>query len=427
MLRPSATDINFPDWSEFLFRPYRYKVAHGGRGSGKSWAYARALIVAAASQPLRVLCAREVQKSIKESVHRLLADQIEAMNMGHLFEILETEIRGRNGSTFFFAGLLSHTVTSIKSYEDIDICWVEEAQTVGKKSWDILIPTVRKPDSEIWITFNPVLDTDETWKRFVEARPPNSMVVQVNWSDNPWFPDVLEQERVHAKASMPKDDYENIWEGLCRSAVEGAIYANEVHAALREERIRPVPYDPRLKVHTVWDMGWNDSMTIILTQRGVTEMRIIGYIEESQRSLDWYAGELNKLNYNWGYDWLPHDGFAGDYKTGKSAAEILKRFNRRVRQTPKLTVEQGIRAARMLFPRCYFDKVKAARLIECLKRYRRAVHSKTDEAMSPVHDEYSHGADGFRYLGVVADMMDNEDHQRPIEYSFTPHDPVTGY
>jgi phage terminase large subunit len=423
----SDKDIDFPEWADFLFKPYRYKVAHGGRGSGKSWAFARALIFAAASQPLRILCAREIQKSIKESVHRLLSDQIEDMGMGHLFEILETEIRGRNGSLFFFAGLQSHTVTSIKSFEGCDICFVEEAQTVCKKSWDILIPTIRKPDSEIWVAMNPVLDTDETWQRLVVNRPPNSLVKQVNWSDNPWFPDVLNDEREHAKATMAKDDYENIWEGLCRSAVEGAIYSGEVQAAIREERVRPVPYDPRLKVHTIWDMGWADSMTIIMVQKGLAELRIIGYIEESQKTLDWYAGELNKLNYNWGYDYLPHDGFHGDYKTGKSAAELLKRFKRRVKATPKLTVEQGIRAARMAFPRCYFDKTKTARLVECLKRYRRALN-KTDEAMAPVHDEYSHGADAFRYLGVVADLLTNEESGLSApDYQFVSADSSMGY
>lgn len=399
----------FPAWAKFLFEPYRTKVAHGGRGSGKSWAFARALIAMAVAEPLRILCTREIQKSIKESVHRLLTDQIEEMGLGGEFDVLETEIRCRNGSVFFFAGLQSHTVTSIKSYEGCDIVWIEEAQTVCKKSWDILIPTIRKPGSEIWITMNPILDTDETWKRFVINKAPNSYVRQVNWSDNPWFPDVLEQERVHAKATMPEDDYNNIWEGMCRSAVEGAIYANEVQIAYREERVRPVPYDPRLKVSTIWDLGWADSMTIILVQKGVAELRVIGYIEESQKTLDWYAAELNKLNYNWGYDYIPHDGFHKDFKTGQTTAEILRKFKRKVKPIPKLTVEQGIKAARMLFPRVYFDKTKTERLMECLKRYRRGVPEKTGEPGAPIHDEYSHGADGWRYLAVVAEQLSNED------------------
>jgi phage terminase large subunit len=244
---------------------------------------------------------------------------------------------------------------------------------------------------------------------------------QVNWSDNPWFPEVLEQERLHAKATMPEDDYNNIWEGMCRSAVEGAIYATEVQTAYREERVRPVPYDPRLKVHTVWDLGWNDAMSIILVQKGVAEMRVIGYIEESQQTLDWYAAELNKMNYNWGHDYLPHDGFHKDFKTGQTTAEILKRFKRKPKATPKLTVEQGIKAARMLFPRVYFDKTKTERLLECLKRYRRGVPEKTGEPGAPVHDEWSHGADCFRYLAVVAEVLNNEDEgSGPLIQSYRP-------
>ena len=166
--------VRFPPKLEFLFDPYRYKVAHGGRGSGKSWSFARALLVLGMQSRVRVLCTREIQKSIKDSVKRLLDDQIEGMGFGHFYDSFETEIRGLNGTEFLFAGLASHTVESIKSYESIDICFIEEAQTVSKKSLDILIPTIRKPGSEIWICFNPVLDTDEVWKRYVENPPANA-------------------------------------------------------------------------------------------------------------------------------------------------------------------------------------------------------------------------------------------------------------
>lgn len=420
-------DVTFPEWAEFLFKPARLKVAHGGRGSGKSWAFARALIALAVSQPVRILCTREVQKSIKDSVKRLLDDQIEAMGLESAFESLETEIRGRNGSLILFSGLSNQTADSIKSYEGIDVCWIEEAQSITKKSLDILTPTIRKDDSEIWITFNPLLDTDEVWRRYVENPPPGAVVKQVNWSDNPWFPQVLEQERDHCRLTDP-ESYGNIWEGKCRPTVEGAIYGNEVAQTIIDERIRPVPYDPRLKVFAIWDLGWNDAMSIILVQKGVAEIRVIGYIEESFKTLDWYAGELKKLNYNWGDDYLPHDGNTKDFKTGKSTAEILKAMGRKPKQTPNIGVENGIKAARMTFPRCYFDKVKTARLIECLKRYRRNVSNKTMEAGSPVHDEYSHGADAFRYLGVVADMLRNEDETSSTpDFSFTPHDSSLGY
>ena len=154
----------FPEILKFLSEPYRYKILFGGRGSGKSWGVARELLIQGAMRqnPLRILCAREIQRSIKQSVHQLLSDQIQELGLGGFYDVLENEIRGRNGTKFSFTGLANNTVESIKSYEGVDRVWIEEAQTVSKKSWDILIPTIRKPGSEIWVTFNPSLDTDDT-------------------------------------------------------------------------------------------------------------------------------------------------------------------------------------------------------------------------------------------------------------------------
>lgn len=395
----------FPDKLQFLFKPSRYKVAYGGRGSGKSWGFARALLLQAANRPLRVLCAREIQKSIKQSVHTLLSDQIQALGLGAFYEVLEAEIRGKNGSQFSFAGLATNTVESIKSFEGCDIVWVEEAQTVSKKSWDILIPTIRKPDSEIWISFNPDLDTDDTYQRYVINTPPDAVVVKMNYYDNPWFPDVLEEERLHCKATNP--DYENIWEGNCKAAKDGAIYANEIREAQENGRVTNVPYDPMLKVHVVMDLGWNDSMSIILVQRGVSDCRIIGYIEDSHRTLDSYSAQLKALNYNWGEMYLPHDGQTKDFKYGTSAEEIMRRQGWNVRIIPRADIESGIKMARMNFHRVYFDK-SVVRLLECLKNYRRAINSATNEPGAPLHDEFSHGADAFRYMSVALDSMKNE-------------------
>lgn len=405
-------EVSFPAWSEYLFRPYRYKTAWGGRGSSKSWTYARALILAA-GQGDRILCTREVQKSIKDSVHRLLSDQIVAMGLEDQYDILDTEIRAPNGGSFLFAGLSGQTIESIKSYEGINKCWVEEGQKVSKRSWDILIPTIRAEGSEIWTTLNPELDTDETWVRLVANPPPNSFVCEVNYLQNPWFPDVLEQERRHCELTAP-EDYPNIWMGRCRAAVEGAIYAPEVAEAQAKGRICPVPYDPRLKVHTIWDLGWNDAMSIALVQRGQFELRVIGYIEDSHKTLDYYLATLKDMKLNWGHDWLPHDGGTADFKTGKSTYDLIKKFGR----SPKLItakngfemgVENGIRMARELFPRVYFDREGTKQLQECLKRYRRHINSQHGEPSTPVHDEWSHGADVFRYLAVVADKLTNDD------------------
>jgi phage terminase large subunit len=401
----SQTIAKFPNKLDFLFEPHRYKVAYGGRGSGKSWSMARALLIKAANEPIRVLCAREIQKSIKQSVHTLLNDQIQSLGIGAFYEVLESEIRGINGSTFSFTGLATNTVESIKSFEGCDIVWVEEAQTVSKKSWDILIPTIRKPNSEIWVSFNPNIDSDDTYTRFVVNPPENAKVVKVNYTDNPWFPEVLEIERLHSIKTNP--DYENIWLGECKAAVDGAIYANEIREAQENNRITQVPYDPMLKVHVVMDLGWNDSMSVILCQKGVSELRVIGYIEDDHRTLDSYSAQLKDMSYNWGTMFLPHDGQSKDFKHGISAEDIMRKLGWDVRIVPKADIESGIKLARMNFHRIYFDK-SAQRLVECLKNYRRSINSATNEPGAPLHDEYSHGADAFRYLCTSIESMKNE-------------------
>jgi len=400
-------EARFPEKLAFLFQPARYKVAHGGRGSAKSWGFARALLIQAAQRPIRVLCTREVQRSIKDSVHKLLSDQIEGLGLGKLYDILATEIRCKNGSEFIFAGLSTQTVESIKSFEGIDVVWVEEAQAVSKRSWDVLTPTIRKPGSEIWVSFNPELETDETYQRFVAVPPAGAVVAQLNWRDNPWFPPELEAERQDTLKRDP-DSYDNIWEGVPRRSVAGAIYANQIDQAYAEGRVRPLPYDPKLKVHTVWDLGWNDCMSILLVQRSSSEIRVIDFIEDTHRTLDQYAAMIKGRLLNFGSHYLPHDGDARDFKTGKTAKEILATQLTSVQIVPNIGVEQGIRAARMLFGQVYFDETKCAGLLEHLKRYRRNIPTTTDEPTAPVHDEHSHSADAFRYLAVIADQLRNE-------------------
>lgn len=396
-----------PQALEDIWYPKRYKVMHGGRGGGKSWSVAGVLLAMAAQKPLRVLCAREVQKSIKQSVLQLLKDQIKRLNMSAFFEVLETEIRGINGSLFLFSGLRDHTVDSIKSFEGCDIVWVEEAHGVSKRSWDVLIPTIRRESSEIWLTLNPDMETDETYQRFIASPSPDTWVIEINWRDNPWFPRVLEIEREKAKRTMLKDDYEHIWEGKARKVAAGAIYRHEMETLFMEGRSRDVPYDPTMPVHTVWDLGWNDSMTIAMVQRGPQDVRIIDYIEDSHHTLDWYVSQLEKRPYRWGTDYLPHDGKTKNFQTGKSTEALLRELGRKmvISQPRAEDVEEGIKAARMVFPRVYIDRIKAARLTECLKRYKRRIHMVTNEPMEPLHDEFSHGADCYRYIASWVPQM----------------------
>jgi phage terminase large subunit len=401
-------DIKLPVKLAPLYQPKRYKVMHGGRGGGKSHGVAQVLLDMGARQHLRILCAREIQKSMRDSVHRLLRDYIAALGLGRFYEALDTEIRGINGTLFLFSGLQDHTVESIKSFEGVDIVWVEEAQSVGKRSWNVLIPTIRKEDSEIWVTLNPDLETDDTYERFCLAPDPDMLQIEINWRDNPWLPDVLNAERLRAKRSMLAEDYENIWEGKPRAVADGAIYRHEVVSLLDSGRLQRVPYEPSLPVHTVWDLGWNDAMCIGFVQRGPHDIRIIDYIEDSHRTLDWYVAQIEKRPYRWGNDFLPHDGRTRNYQTGKSTEEQLQAMGRRPIVLASTSVEEGIKAARLLFPRCYFDKEKTVRLIECLKRYRRALHVQTKEPMAPLHDEYSHAADMFRYVGQAVEQMSND-------------------
>lgn len=404
-----------PAWAKGLFEPYRYKVLHGGRGSGKSWAAAKALLIHGIQNKERILCAREVQKSIKDSVKKLLDDQIQEMGLTDHYESLQTEIRGKNGTEFIFTGLSDQTADSVKSYEGVTKVWIEEGQTVSKRSWDILIPTIRRPESEIWVTFNPSLETDDTYVRFVKNQPTNSLILQVNYSENPWFPDVLEQERLDCLAKNPKD-YDNIWEGKTKPAVTGAIYYDEVTAMEKEGRIRCVPRNPTLPVHRIWDLGFNDLMAVILVQRVVSEIAIVGYVTGSRRTLADYIAEFKNdekyARWNWGVDYLPHDGFTQRHQTGKSDADVLRGLGCKVEETPSMTVEQGIRTARTVFPRVYIDAESTKSededhpgLVECLKRYRRHINKQTQTAGAPLHDQYSNGADAFRYLAINADRL----------------------
>lgn len=206
-----------------LWRPHRYKVYYGGRGSGKSYAIAEALIVMCDMCKLRILCCREIQKSIKDSSYQLLKDTAFRLGISNRFVFLETEIRHKKtGSKIIFTGLLRNEQT-IKSKEGIDIAWIEEAQTVSESSWETLIPTIRKKGSEIWLSFNPLNVDDPTTKRFIENPPPGAFVRKVNYDENPYFPAELKAEMEWDR----KNDYEkylHIWEGYPRTISDAQIF-----------------------------------------------------------------------------------------------------------------------------------------------------------------------------------------------------------
>lgn len=392
--------IEFPEKLQCLFRPGRYKILYGGRGGAKSWGVARALLMQGAAEKRRIVCAREIQKSIKDSVHALLVDQMSALGLSHFYDPLKTEILGQNGTNFIFAGL-RHNIDNVKSLEGADDVWVEEAQTVSKASWEKLIPTVRKPGSRIIVTFNPELDTDETYVRFIKNTPPNAEVVKINWQDNPWFPEELRIEAEHLRSTDP-DAYLNIYEGHCKQVLDGAIYAKEIRAATEEDRITKVPYELSKPVHTFWDLGRADRTSIWFGQIVGFEFRVIDFYENSGEALGHYLKALQAKPYVYGDDWLPHDAENELLASERTIAQQMRAAGRKVRIVPKVKVADGINAARTLFPNVWFDADKCADGLNHLRRYRYDVDPDTGQySKEPLHDDASHAADAFRYLAVA--------------------------
>lgn len=402
----------FPAKLSFLLEERaRYKVLYGGRGGTKSWGIARALIIRGAKEPgLRVMCTREVQSSMKESVHQLLKDQIKLLGLGPASEggtghyrVLDNEIRGPGGTGFIFKGMSDPE--AIKSLEGCDVCWIEEARVTTKTSWQKLDPTVRKPGSEIWVSFNPELETDFLYDLFVKRDPPpRSIVRQVGWQDNPWLSDELLAQKDHQK-TVDYDDYLWIWEGHCRVALEGAVYAKELRAAQKEGRICKVPLDRSKPIHTFWDLGRGDMTAIWFVQIVGFQYRIVGYYQNSGFVFDHYLKHLQdekeRRGWFYGTHWLPHD--AGDklLAARRTIKQQTEDAGHQVRIVPKLPIVNGINAARTVFAQCYFDEVETADGINCLRQYHYEVDDDGTRSNKPEHDWSSHGSDAWRMLGVA--------------------------
>jgi phage terminase large subunit len=347
----------------------------------------------------RILCARELQVSIKDSVHRLLADQIEAMGVGDFYEIQRDTIKGKNGTEFLFKGL-RHNIGEIKSTAGITICWVEEAQTVSKASWETLIPTIREDGSQIIVSFNPELEEDETYKRFVKNPPANCVSRKVNWDENPFFPDVLRQEKDDLKV-RDEDAYLTVWEGHTRQVLDGAIYARELRQTTSDGRICKVPYDRSKPVHTFWDLGRADNTSIWFGQVVGFEFRFLDYYQANGYALDHYLKVLSDSKYQIGTCWLPHDAQAKLLGSKRSIEEQMRDAGRAVKIVPRLSVADGINAARTLFPNAYFDEEMCADGLQCLRHYRYDVDPDGHRHSYPLHDWASHGADAFRYAAIA--------------------------
>ena len=391
-----AQTIQTPEAFAELYEPARYKVYWGGRGGAKSTAFADALILRGDERPMRILCAREKQNSIRESVHNLLAARIIAGGYDD-YEVLNSEIRHPNGTRFFFMGLWNN-IDSIKSVEGIDILWIEEASSVSEDSWKKVIPTIRKPGSEIWVSFNPELKSDAAYQRFVVNPPDNAVVRKVSWRDNPWFTQEMADEMNYLKRT-DDDEYRHVWEGELKQFADGAIYAKQLKKAREDGRICKVPIE-NVETHTFWDLGRNDTTAIWFMQVVGREHHFIDYYEHRLVDLDHYVRVLKEKDYNYGRHYLPHDVEVTELSSTRgSRREILESAGvKPIRVVPRIaSINTGIEMTRKAFPRCWFDETRCAAGLEALSNYHYIFDEKYDTfRQSPQHDWSSNGSDAFR-------------------------------
>jgi phage terminase large subunit len=404
---PPSRQYDFPEKMQFLFRPARFKVAWGGRLGLKSWSFARALLISGLDGSERVLCARELQKSLDESVHKLLADQISLMGMNYLYDVQQAHILGRgaaSGTQFSFEGL-RHNVKKIKSYEGITKAWVEEAAGLSRDSWNVLEPTIRVAGSEIWVSFNPELEDDFIYQHFVvNAPPPGSVVVKTSWRDNGWLSEESRASILHLKATN-YDEYLHVYEGHTKQVLEGAIFADELRECVEQERIRHVPLDRTVPVDAYFDLGRSDHTSIWFVQRVGFEFHVMDFYQNKLKHIDHYLETMQKRGYIYGLVWLPHDAKAKTLGSHMSIEEQVAAAGFSKRIVPRMSNTDKINAARTVFPRCYFDASRTQEGLRSLRHYQYEVDPNTKKfSQHPLHDWASDAADAFCYFAIASGM-----------------------
>ena len=446
----NISEIQIPKIFMPLFeeKKYRFKIYEGGRGAGKSETFARALLIIACQRQVRILCTREIQDSIQDSVYKTLKDIVNLYvdpqsNKKHIFEDFDftlTSIKNRRtGSEFIFCGLKD--ANKIKSMANIDICWVEEAAKVSKRSLEILIPTIRKENSEIWFSFNRDTTLDPVFEKFCLKESPDILHKKVNWYDNPFFPEVLNKDRLRDKENLSPEDYAHIWEGMPASNVDATYYGYYMHIAEANHRICGAVYDPSLDVHTAWDLGIGDATAIWFFQIYGNEIKFIDYYESHGRGMEWYANTLRdkskEYNYHYGLHFAPHDVRKRNFgREAITTFEVAHRMGIEFEILYRSGLEEGIQRVRTNFNRCYFDKEFCKDGIACLKNYKKRFNvQKNTYEEDPYHDEYSHGADAFRYA-IQATELISKNTGKPKSYEeiqdeFATEEPerdeITGY
>ncbi|MEM6817216.1 MAG: phage terminase large subunit [Pseudomonadota bacterium] len=435
-------DVQYAEHIEPIFDDsYWIKCLKGGRGGVKSWTAAHYHIEGVLLHGWRVLCGREVQKNIRESVHRLLQDRIEALGLSQYFTITATEIRANhNDGLFSFTGISDMSADGIKSYEGYDRFWGEEAHTFTRNSLDKLEPTFRKDGAQLMFTFNPELSTDEVWVRYVESNDPEILVIDCSLDNNPWRPERLIKQRDKFQGQVNQGkreqwEFDWIWGGKTKPAVEGAIYANEVAKVMEAGRLKDVPHDPTLYTHLVWDLGYNDDMTIGFVQRDGPSIRFVDYIEDNQLKYESYVKMIRKKVEEHGYRiaidgreggkaWLPHDGHQERAEAKSSAIKQVEDLGLEVgvnsdgdKGVPRLAIEERIRMGRQMFSRVVFDSEKCRPLFNKLQRYARKVSKETGQPAGIKKDGNDHAGDMFTYTAVIEKELVNESEKfKPLEY-----------
>lgn len=352
----------------------------------------------------RILCVREVQLSLKQSVKKLIEDKIAALGVQAQFDSLKTEINTPGGGVIAFQGMQDHTAETVKSFEAFDVAWVEEAQSLSQHSLTLLRPTIRKPGSELWFSWNPRRKTDAVDALLRGASPPsNAVVVRANYSDNPWFPAELETERQDDQRDRP-DQYDHVWEGDYVKVFDGAYYASQLSQARRENRIGNVAADPLMQYRAFWDIGTRDATAIWVAQFVGREIRVVDYYEASGQPLGAHLAWLRGKGYENALCVLPHDGQNQNHITAVRFEDHVREAGFKVevvKNQGKGAAMQRIEAARRLFPRIWFNEPTAAPGVEALGAY----HERKDEArnigLGPEHDWSSHAADAFGLMCVA--------------------------
>jgi len=407
------TQLEIPTARVFLplLEPARYKGAWGGRGSGKSHFFAGLLIEdSLANKGLLSVCIREVQKTLRESAKRLLESKLEEFRLGEAdgFKVFKEVIETPGDGTIIFQGMQDHTAESIKSLEGFKRAWIEEAQTMSARSVSLLRPTIRSEGSEIWAGWNPRRRTDPIDMMLRgPVKPTGAVVVNANWKHNPWFPSVLEQERLDCLRDNP-EQYDHIWEGDYAKVTVGAYYATQLSAMKREGRLGRVSPDPLMTIRAVWDIGGTgakaDACSIWVCQFVGREIRVLNYYEAQGQPLATHINWLRENGYGKALCILPHDGATNDKVYAVSYESALKEAGFEVNVVPnqgKGAAMFRIEAARRLFPSIWINEATTSGGIEALGSY----HARKDEArnidLGPEHDWSSHAADAFGLMCVV--------------------------